>query len=280
VLNWVILAAGLWAGWAVLTAMAERGPRGDVLTTVATKLTRVYARVVHNLRIEGLEHVPKTNRPGKLVVVANHTAGVDPLLIQCVCPFFIRWMMARDMRLPTLEWFWQWTEIISVDREQQEVYAAREAMRHLKEDEVLGIFPEGMLERPPRELMPFVAGVGLIVHRSKAPVLPVIIEGTPQVDPAWASLWRTSRSTLRFMPIIDYSESGLRPGAIADDLRRRYAEWTGWPLNDSPPPEFPGGKGGKGCGRRVVHPLPTTRHASGAAPQGVADERVDRAPAA
>lgn len=249
--SWVILIAALWGGWAWLTHMGASGPRGDALTWLGAKITLIYARWVHNLRVEGLENLPKTNDPGKLVVVANHTAGVDPLLIQAVCPFFIRWVMARDMRLTALELFWQWTEIISVDRSQRQVGGARDAMRHLDEGGVLGIFPEGMLERPPRQVMPFVAGVGLIVHRSKAPVLPVIIDGTPQVDPAWSSLWRTSRSTLRFMPIIDYADTDLRAGGIAEDLRQRFCDWTGWPANETPPPEFPGGKA-KG-GRAVVH---------------------------
>lgn len=241
-LLWAISIAALWCGWAVLTQLAQSGPRGDVLSDVVTRGTHVYARLVHNLRVEGLENVPKTNEPGPLVVVANHTAGVDPLLIQAVCPFFIRWMMAKDMQLPWLGVFWTWAEVITVDRGKREVGSAREALRHLAEGGVVGIFPEGMLERPPRQLLPFVEGVGMIVHRSEAPVLPVVIEGTPQVDPAWSSLWRTSRSTIRFMPVIEYDQCSLRSGEIADDLRKRYAGWTQWPMNDDPPPTFPGGK--------------------------------------
>ncbi len=241
-LLWAISIAALWCGWAVLTHLAQSGPREDVLTDVVTRVTHVYVRIVHNLHVEGLENLPASNTPGKLVVVANHTAGVDPLLIQAVCPFFVRWMMAKDMQLPLFGIFWNWADVITVDRSQREVGGTREAIRHLADGGVVGIFPEGMLERPPRELMPFIPGIGVIVNRSKAPVLPVIIEGTPQVDPAWSSLWRSSRSTIRFMPVIQYDQLGLRSSAIADDLRKRYAGWTQWPMNDDPPPTFPGGK--------------------------------------
>lgn len=241
-LLWAISIAALWCGWVVLTHLAQSGPREDVLTGVATRLTRLYARVVHNLRVEGLENLPASNTPGKLVVVANHTAGVDPLLIQAVCPFFIRWMMAKDMQLPMFGIFWKWAEVITVDRTQRDVGSARKAIRYLADGGVIGIFPEGMLERPPRELMPFIPGIGVIVQRSKARVLPVIIEGTPQVDPAWSSLWRSSRSTIRFMPVIDYDTLGLRSSAISEDLRKRYSDWTQWPMNDDPLPTFTGGK--------------------------------------
>ncbi|WP_410961928.1 lysophospholipid acyltransferase family protein, partial [Salmonella sp. SAL4359] len=85
-----------------------------------------------------------------------------------------------------------------VDRYGREIAAAREAVRHLQSGGVVGIFPEGNLERPPCHILPFLPGVGLIVHRSGAPVIPVLISGTPQIDPAWSSLWRRSRAVVQF----------------------------------------------------------------------------------
>ncbi len=209
-------------------------PRRDFETGLAWRLMQIHARVVHRLRLEGLEHIPRVPEPGPLVVVANHTAGVDPLLVQSACPFFIRWLMAEDMRLPALEWFWGWTGVIAVDRAGREVAAAREAIRHLRAGGVIGIFPEGNLERPDRHILPFLPGVGLIIAKSGARVLPVVIDGTPQVDPAWSSLWRTGRARVRFLAPIDYASSPLRPVEIACDLRRRFLEATGWPACDEP----------------------------------------------
>lgn len=239
----IILSLSVIALWSVAAHRLLDNPRGDVLTGIAWRLLLAYIRVVHRLRVEGTEHIPARAGVGPLVIVANHTAGVDPLLVQGACPFFIRWMMALDMQLPTLEPVWTWAEVISVDRDGREIAATREAVRYLRSGGVLGIFPEGTLERPPSTIMPFLPGVGLIVHRSGARVLPVVIEGTPQIDPAWSSLWRSSRSVVRFMPVIDYTGSGLRAHNIAEDLRARYASWTGWPLNDASAPMAPGGKG-------------------------------------
>lgn len=155
-------------------------------------------------------------------------------MIQASVPFHIRWMMAEDMRLGQLEWLWQWLEVIFVSRTSRDSIGTREAIRHLRQGGVIGIFPEGGLERPPFHLMPFQAGVGLLIKRSGARVLPAIVDGTPQVDPAWASLWRPSRTRVRFKPTLDYSGLDLSPAEIAADLRRRFAEWTGWPFNDEP----------------------------------------------
>ncbi len=193
---------------------------------------RVYARFFHDLRVSGREHIPASPSPGPLIVVANHTAGVDPILVTASGPFEIRWVMAQDMRLPALAWLWRWQRVIFVSRSGQDRRAVREALAHLEGGGVLGIFPEGGLERPPRQIRRFRRGVGLLIHRSRAPVLPMVIEGTPQVDPAWASLWRRGRARVTAHSIIDYAGSGLSGVEIAEDLRERYLEWTGWPAND------------------------------------------------
>jgi 1-acyl-sn-glycerol-3-phosphate acyltransferase len=229
----ILVVAGL-AGVGAVCRQIVDNPRRDVMWGIAMILTRIYTRVVHRLSIDGLHNVPISPQPGKLVVVINHTSGVDPILVQVACPFEIRWMMAADMQIEFLRWAWEWLQVISVDRHGRDTVSAREALRHLKTGGVIGIFPEGAIERPAGEIMPFHAGVGLIVSRSGAPVLPVWIEGTPKAEHAWASLLRCSRSRIRFYPMIRYTNHS--PQQIADDLRGRYLAWTGWPANDEPAP--------------------------------------------
>lgn len=233
--DWAILALGAFGillAWAFISAWLMDNPRGEIDIGLAWRAIQIYSWIIHRLRVNGAVHRPDTRHPGPLIVVVNHTAGVDPVLIQAACPFEIRWMMAADMRLPVFEWFWSWARIISVEREGREVAAAREAIRHVKAGGVLGIFPEGGIERPARKLLPFIPGVGFIIAKTGAPVLPAILEGTPDVEPAWASLWRFSRATLTFHPPIYYGDSGLTPAEIAADLHRRFEAWTGWPTSD------------------------------------------------
>ena len=207
-------------------------PRDDADAGLLLLFIRLYSRVMHRVRYEGLANVRAVEQRRPMIVIANHTAGVDPLLIQNATRVFEpRWMMAADMRVPQLEPFWRWTRIIDVDRYESDARSARVAMAHLKQGGVLGIFPEGGIERPSRSLLPFLPGVGLLIKRSGATVLPVIIEGTPQVDPAFAALWHRSRSVVRFMEPIGYADRGLSASAIVADLQARYEAWTGWPVN-------------------------------------------------
>lgn len=228
---WAILAFAALAAFAAWCRLLLINPRGDVETGVLWRLIRMYSRLVHRLRVEGRQNVPRSRVPGPLIVVCNHTAGVDPLLVQAACPFEIRWIMAADMQLAAPA-FWRWAGVISVDRQKGDAGAAREAIRYVKSGGVLGIFPEGGIERPARTIIPFEPGVGLIIRRTGARVLPMIVDGTPVAEAPWTSLVHLSRSRLRVMEPIDYSSTGLSAQEITDDLHRRYAEWTGWPVTD------------------------------------------------
>lgn len=251
-------AAAIAAVIVGLVVLQQVGPTRSLSTGLLYALGRLYARVVHGLRVEGREHVPSGREsPGPMIIVANHTAGIDPLLIGSACPFEIRWIMAEDMRLPSLEWFWRWQRVIFVAREGMAPRGGRgagggnqdggggnaslrEALRHLEGGGVIGIFPEGGIERPPRQILPFMRGLGLLIARSKATVLPVLVDGTPQVDPAWASLWRPSRSRLRFLPAVEYGPAlerrSMKSSDVLEDLRQRFLDASGWPANDNPLP--------------------------------------------
>ena len=236
------------AGWLCLAFVARWvhmvRPRGDdMIASGVVRALQAYARHFHNLEVLGLEHVPPRPEGAgdlpPLIIVSNHTSGIDPLLIQGALPFEVRWVMGEDMGVGLLSPFWRYARVVFVDRLTGGSGGVRDAIAHLERGGVLGIFPEGHIERPSRRILPFSAGVGLMIRKTKATVLPVVIEGTPQVDPAWASLVRSSNSRLRFLPPIDYAGAGIKGSEIAPDLRRRFLEATGWDANETPPEVVP-----------------------------------------
>lgn len=232
--GWIILAFA----WLALVGLAVAARRlstdpNDLRTGLARLGMLLYAKALHRLRVEG--EIRDVMKDSPVLIVANHTAGVDPLLIQAAIPRFIRWIMASDMRWPELDPLWRFGRIIFIDRHEGGSAGLREALRALRDGDVVGIFPEGGIERPRRTILPFRDGVGMMIRRSKAIVVPIVIEGTPSAPTAKASLWTPSRARLRVMPPIDYRDSGLSAAEIAVDLRARFLEWTGWPESDQPP---------------------------------------------
>jgi 1-acyl-sn-glycerol-3-phosphate acyltransferase len=230
----IVFALALFARWVLDT------PREDPLIGLAYRAIQIYSRRYHRLQVVGREHIPLARYPGSLVVVCNHTGGVDPLLVQSVCPFEIRWMMATDMMVERYEWFWRWAGIISVDRTGRDSAGTKEAIRHVKAGGVLGVFPEGAIERPTRHVLPFHPGVGLIIARTGAPVLPVIVEGTPFPEGAnaWTSLYRRGHARLTFGPVMELGSAReaqrAAPDQIAERLQAWYLEATGWPTAPTP----------------------------------------------
>lgn len=231
----VIPVAAAWLGVAAFCRWITTGtPReGDVFTGVIYRLVQVYARVMHGVNRHAFDrsHVPAA---GPLIVVCNHTAGADPLLAQALVGPEIRWMMARDMMLPACGRAWEWLAIIGVDTAARaDTRSLREAIRHVEAGGVLGIFPEGGIERPPGRLRAFMPGAGLVIAKTGAPVLPIFITDTPQTPQAWQSLWRTSRASLTLGPIMRF-DPAMRPEAIVRELRAWFVAASGWPDEPSP----------------------------------------------
>jgi 1-acyl-sn-glycerol-3-phosphate acyltransferase len=223
-----ILAFALFSRWIL------DNPRGDVESGLAWRAAQLYSILIHRLEVRGTLP-PKSLR--NTILVANHTAGLDPILLQAASRCFVRFVMAKDMRAPSLEWAWNFTQVIFVDRQSGGGDGLREAIAHLKAGGVLGLFPEGRIERPPRALLPFGPGIGLIIRRTSATIIPVWIQDTPVSPTAWGSLTKRSRSIITFGEPISYEGTPqgtkLTADQIAQDLRARFAAWTTWPLNDA-----------------------------------------------
>jgi 1-acyl-sn-glycerol-3-phosphate acyltransferase len=224
----VILAVPLL----ILPAM-RCGPGGSIRVTFFWQCLRLLLGIVHRARYTGLEHVPQTNADVPLVVVSNHTGGIDPLLIQCGVRFKIHWLMAADYMAGPLGWFWRLMEIIPVERSGRDTGPAREAIRRVREGKAVGVFPEGGIVRPPGEIREFIPGAGLIVARTGAPVLLVWIHGTAEAETTFGSLLQSSNARVHFLGLFDF-RGETDPRVISDTLRRKIAEASGWPLNDTP----------------------------------------------
>ncbi|MGH3073359.1 MAG: lysophospholipid acyltransferase family protein [Gaiellales bacterium] len=168
--------------------------------TVLTRLTpfkrlvaagfRLLFRAVARVRVEGLEHVP---RSGPLLIVANHTTIADP-------PFVAAWLqpalgrpiqfMAKEQLFsspmrPLLRAFG--AVRVRAGGSDVEAYRAGVAITH--GGGVLGLFPEGTRSRDGVMAEPH-AGVALLAARSGVPVLPVGVSGGQRLLPLGARLPR------------------------------------------------------------------------------------------
>jgi len=150
-------------------------------------VTRITAPVLRGMfglaggyRVKGLEHVPAE---GAAILASNHLSWADPPAIRTV----IRracWFMANDFlfRIPVLGRLIPYYGAFPVRRGRLDREALRRAEEHLKEGDLVCVFPEGGTSMTGR-LVPFEGGVALLALRADVPVVPVAITGTDRVLP-------------------------------------------------------------------------------------------------
>src|SRR4051812_47715855 len=73
-----------------------------------------FGRIYHRLTVISPHQLP---RDGAAILVSNHISGVDPLLIQSVCPRLITWMVAKEYtEMRGIAWFFRQIGAIPVER--------------------------------------------------------------------------------------------------------------------------------------------------------------------
>lgn len=141
------------------------------------KLVRFLAIIVFNIvfriDIEGKENIPPE---GRLVLCSNHISALDPIILAIAIPRPISFMAKKELfKNKILAKIIYKLGAFPVDRDGSDISAIRSSLRVLKEEKVLGIFPEGT--RVSRvDLDNVKAGVGLISIKGKSPVVPVYIQ--------------------------------------------------------------------------------------------------------
>jgi len=221
---WMRPASGVMA--IGLVAMAVGGLFMFILTGPAPtrgmnllwRLVRVYTEVVHRLEVRGRHHVP---RDGPVLLVSNHTAGLDPALIQAAVPRVVTWMMAREYMTGRLGWLWKMIQPIGVRRTAADPAAAKQAIAILRDGGIVGIFPEGRINRQRDGLYEFGDGAAMIARRGEARVVAVFIDGTPNTRTAMGSYARPSRSRVTFGEPFDPFESCETDEAAARFIREQ-----------------------------------------------------------
>lgn len=141
------------------------------------------------------------------VLVCNHRSSVDPFFLQTVTGRKIYWMVAREyVENPLFGWFLKICEVIPVGRSGVDTAATKAALRHTAAKGIVGMFPEGRINMTEQILLPCRPGAVVVALKSKVPLLPVYIKGSPYRKTAWSPFLMRARVEVRLGPLIDVSE--------------------------------------------------------------------------
>lgn len=169
-------------------------------------LNLFFTRVLWRTTVSG----PLPIAPGQgAVIVCNHISGIDPLLIQLTTGRRkVHWMVAREY---VDNWFMRYALItvgsIPVNRGGIDTAATKHAIRICQQGGLVGLFPEGRINRTPETelLLPGRPGSAFVALKAKVPVIPCYVSGAPYGGSALSSFFMPARSHVVVGEPIDIS---------------------------------------------------------------------------
>lgn len=130
-------------------------------------------RLIFRIKVKGLDNIPKE---GKVILCSNHINLLDPIILGIIVPRQIIYMAKKELfENKILNKIINALGAFPVDREGNNLSAMRTSLRTLKDEKILGIFPEGTRVKE-MDLDNVKPGVGLIAVKSKSPVIPIYID--------------------------------------------------------------------------------------------------------
>jgi len=162
-------------------------PRSDKMINpiwyrVTCKFFGLCLTVCNNYKVYGLKNVPKT---GGVIIASNHASYLDPPAVGASSRRKrMTHFMARDTLFvkPLMGAFLHKVGVIPLDREKGDIKAMKTAIHLLKDGASVALFPEGT-RSVDGTLQPPKPGIGFLVAKGQAPVVPVYVHGSYE---AWS----------------------------------------------------------------------------------------------
>ena len=143
-------------------------------------LSRLIGRLFFRLRIIHRERMIQT---GPVILAMNHQSYLDPPFAGTACDRAIYFLARRTlMDMPLLGWLLPKLNVVPVNQDGIDRSALKALIRVLKSGNAALVFPEGSRTLD-GELQPAQPGVGLVIAKTLAPVVPMRIFGAHEALP-------------------------------------------------------------------------------------------------
>lgn len=142
---------------------------------VVVAIIRFISFIIFRRRVSGNNTLPKDV---PVILCSNHGNILDPVFLALSVDRPVHFMAKKEIfQNPVFNWIFRRIGTFPVNREGVDIRAFKEALKVLKDNKVLGIFPEGTRVKDIR-LENFKEGVATLALRTKAIIVPVRIRST------------------------------------------------------------------------------------------------------
>jgi 1-acyl-sn-glycerol-3-phosphate acyltransferase len=148
--------------------------------SIVRAIAWIILKIFWRMEIRGIENLPES---GGLIITSNHVSYLDPAVLVASLNRKIYFIAKKEVFKNTfISFLLKNMNAFSVDRDNVDMFAFKKAMNILREEKVLGIFPEGTRSSN-GELQELKMGALKIAMKTGVPILPVGINGTNKIYP-------------------------------------------------------------------------------------------------
>ena len=141
--------------------------------TILHKIVKLATNIYIRPKYEGLENIPKD---GAFIMAGNHIHLVDPGTIMSVNKRPVHFLAKASLFKFPQSLIFNNMGLIKVNRDGKDRDAYSDAIKYLKEGNIIGIYPEGTRERG-RGLLPFKTGAVRMAYEANVPIIPFATVG-------------------------------------------------------------------------------------------------------
>jgi 1-acyl-sn-glycerol-3-phosphate acyltransferase len=160
----------------------------------------IILKTFFRFEVIGSEKVPET---GGVIVASNHSSYLDPLVVGCAIKNRQPTFMAKRglFKIPLIRTFVK-TFSFPIDRDRPLPSTIKEAVKRLRDGELIVMFPEGGRSKD-GSLLDAKRGAAMIAATAKAKIVPAFIDGTSKALPHGAKFIRLAQIRVVFGDVIE-----------------------------------------------------------------------------
>ena len=135
----------------------------------------IMCHIIYRFDVKGLENIPKE---GAAIICANHIHLLDSVTIVIHIKRMIYIMVKKELMKSKIGyWCFDKLGCFAVDRGKGDVKAIEDAEGHVKDGDLLMIFPEGKRNGMAKGIK-MKKGAAMVALQTKTPIIPVGISGS------------------------------------------------------------------------------------------------------
>ena len=146
----------------------------NLFYTIVRPIASIYFKVLYRPKYIGLDNIPKS---GRVVLAGTHTNNLDCLMLLSSTKRHIHFLAKIELFRGVKKIIFGNMGLIPVDRKNKTTNPLECANKYLNEEEVIGIFPEGTINRGSGPILPFKIGAVKMAHDTNSLIVPFVIKG-------------------------------------------------------------------------------------------------------